>query len=334
MNILIYGAGSIGSHLAYCLDNKLNNIAIITKKKYLRNLKKKGINIKIFSNENFKKKIIIKANENIRFYSNINNLRKNFKKNIDAIFITLKLKDYSKKIEKKIFSLSNKNTSIIPPCTYLSRWWFYSLFKKKYFTNIINREFPQYSFFKKYKKNIVGMTMWLSAKDVRPGFIEVKHIQRGYPIKQFTKNQSKNTSSLRKAIRRKCMSPITSNIFSELYIKSINSFAFNLIALKTEFNNRELLNDKNSIRSIRKIFEEFDRIIISLGLPILQSKTSRINQTLMSTSHTLSMLHDYKRNKKVELSYLWNTLKLLSRLTNKNIKYTKKIYNEVLKKIK
>lgn len=43
MNILIYGAGSIGSYLAYCLDNKLNNIAIITKKKYLRNLKKKEL---------------------------------------------------------------------------------------------------------------------------------------------------------------------------------------------------------------------------------------------------------------------------------------------------
>ena len=187
---------------------------------------------------------------------------------------------------------------------------------------------------KKEKKNSVGMTMWLSAKVVRPGFIEVKHIQRGYPIKQFTTNQSKNTSSLRKVIRRKCMSPSTNNIFSELYIKSINSFAFNLIALKTEFNNRELLNDKNSIRSIKKIFEEFDRIIISLGLPILQSKTSRINQTLMSTNHTLSMLHDYRRNKKVELPYLWKTLKLLSHLTNQDIKYTKKIYYEVLKKIK
>jgi ketopantoate reductase len=145
--------------------------------------------------------------------------------------------------------------------------------------------------------------------------------------KSRAKNKEKNTQGKneRKLIRNKCASPNVKNIFSELYIKAINSFAFNLIALKTEKSNRELLNDKKSIRSIRKIFEEFDKIIISLGLPILQSKSSRINQTLSSTSHTLSMLHDYKRNKKVELSYLWSTLKLLSVLTNKDIKYTKKI---------
>lgn len=333
MNIVIYGAGAIGSHLAYSLNDKSNNIAIITKNKYLKKFRKKGINIKIFSNENFKKELIIKENENIRFYSNTDSLNDNFKKNINAIFITLKLKDFSQKIEKKIFSLSNKNTIIIPPCTYLSRWWFYALFKKKYLTSI-NKEFSGYSFFKQYKKNIVGMTMWLSAKVARPGFVEVRHIQRGYPIKEFNIKQFKGASYLRKVIRNKCASPKVNNIFSELYIKAINSFAFNLIALKTEQSNRELLNDKKSIRSIRKIFEEFDKIIISLGLPILQSKSSRINQTLSSTSHTLSMLHDYKRNKKVELSYLWSTLKLLSDLTNKDIKYTKTIYYEVLKKIK
>ena len=90
MNIIIYGAGAIGSHLAYSLNDKSNNIAIITKNKYLKKFKKKGINIKIFSNENFKKELIIKENENIRFYSNTDSLTDNFKKNISSIFITLK----------------------------------------------------------------------------------------------------------------------------------------------------------------------------------------------------------------------------------------------------
>jgi ketopantoate reductase len=333
MNILIYGAGAIGSHLTYCLDNNTNNIAIITKDKYLRIFKKKGINIKIFSNDKIKKKLIIKENKNIQFYSSTNDLSKNFIKNINAIFITIKLKDFSKKIEKNIFSLANKNTSIIPPCTYLSRWWFYSLFAKRYLANN-NKKFSEYIFFKKYLKNIVGMTMWLSGKVVKPGFVEIRHIQRGYPIKEFNIGQSKNVTYLRKVIKKKCISPRVKNIFSELYIKAINSFAFNLIALKTEMSNRELLNDKEAIKSINKIFLEFDKIIKSMGLPILQSKISRIKQTLSSTSHILSMLHDYKKNKKVELPYLWSTLELLSNLTNQNIKYSKKVYTDVLKKIK
>ena len=331
MNIVIFGAGAIGCHLAYCLDNKNNNIAIITKKKYLKIFKKKGISLKIYSNETLKKKVHITENKNIFFYSDVKDLDKSFKKKIDAIFITLKLKDFSKKIEKTIFSISKKKTSIVPPCTYLSRWWFYSLFKDK---SLINKEFSEYKYFKKYINNIVGMTMWLSAKVTKPGFIEVRHVQRGYPILEFNKNQKKNVMKIRKLLRKKCISPKVKNIFSELYIKAINSFAFNLLALKTEYNNKNLKKDKKSINSINKIFEKFDNIIMSMSLPILQTKKSRIKQTLTSTSHTLSMLYDFKNNKKVELPYLWNTFKLLSNLTNSNIDFTKKIYFNVLKKLK
>ena len=89
------------------------------------------------------------------------------------------------------------------------------------------------------------MTMWVSAKVVEPGIIEVRHIQRGYPIMEFDINQKKNVNKLRKQIRKNCISPHVKNIFSELYIKSINSFAFNLLALKTEYNNRMLKRIKN-----------------------------------------------------------------------------------------
>ena len=130
------------------------------------------------------------------------------------------------------------------------------------------------------------------------------------------------------------MSPSVKNILSELYIKAINSFAFNLLALKTEYNNKMLKKDKRSILAIKKIFEEFDKIINSISLPIIQSRTSRIMQTLSSTNHTLSMLTDYKNKKKVELIYLWKTFVLLSKLAKKNIVFTKNIYSMVLKKIK
>ncbi len=330
MNIIIYGAGAIGSHLAYCLNDNKNQIAIITKQRYLKKFKKSGINIKIFSNKKFKKNVVIKENKRIKFFSNTKKLEKNFLSNIGAIFITLKLKDFESVTEKRIFSLANINTSIIAPCTYLSRWWFYSLFENQ---NLIHKHFKKPDFYYKYKKNIVGMTMWLSAKVVKPGFVEVKHIQRGYPIKEFYKKQKKNTDYLRKIIKKKCKSPKVSNIFSELYIKAINSFAFNLVALKTEFNNEQLLQDKKSIRSIKDIFYEFDTMIKGLNLPILQSRMSRITQTLSSTKHTLSMLYDYQNKKKVELPYLWITLELLSKVCKKDIKKTKKIYNEVLKKL-
>ena len=89
------------------------------------------------------------------------------------------------------------------------------------------------------------MTMWLSAKVVKPGFVEVRHVQRGYPILEFNKNQKKSVIEIRKLLRTKCISPKVKNIFSELYIKAINSFAFNLLALKTEYIIKILKKTKN-----------------------------------------------------------------------------------------
>ena len=29
------------------------------------------------------------------------------------------------------------------------------------------------------------MTMWLSGRIIKPGYAEIKHVQRGYPIKEI-----------------------------------------------------------------------------------------------------------------------------------------------------
>ena len=156
------------------------------------------------------------------------------------------------------------------------------------------------------------MTMWLSGKMKKPGYAEIKHVQRGYPIKEVHPSKKSTTNKLRTIIKKRCISPNVRNIYSEIYIKAINSFAFNLIALDTEQNNFQLKKNENAIKSINKIFFEFDSIVSSLGIPIFQSASSRINQTLSSTRHTLSMLTDFKKGKKVEIAYLWKTLLLLA----------------------
>ena len=45
-------------------------------------------------------------------------------------------------------------------------------------------------------------------------------------------NMKSKADMLRLMIKKKCLSPTVKNIYSEIYIKVINSFAFNLIALK------------------------------------------------------------------------------------------------------
>ena len=330
MNILIYGAGAIGSHLAYCLKEKKNNIILFSKKKYVRNLKKNGLNLEIYSNEKLKKKTLLKESKNFKFEFNLKKIDKIFKKKYDIIFVTLKLKDFKSSIFNKIINLCGIHSLLVLPCTYLPPWWFNGIFgfsKIKYKIKEINLS-------KKYQKNMVGMTMWLSGNMDVPGLVKIKHIQRGYPLKEVHPSKKILTTKLRNTIRKKCLSPMVKNIYSEVYIKSINSFAFNLVALQTEQNNNDLKKNYKAVQNIKKILVEFDNIVSSLGIPIYQTIDSRIRQTLSSTKHTLSMLRDFQMKKKVEIHYVWKTLLLLSKLSKKDITFTKSIYKIVFRKLK
>ncbi len=330
MNILIFGAGAIGSHLAYCLKDKKNKVILLSKKKYIKEFKLNGINLSIFSNDKLKKKILIKESSSFKFESDLNKVNKIFKGKCNAIFVTVKLKDFKLNVVKKIIKLCNKNSILVLPCTYLPPWWFNGIFDK----NKIQHSYKEIKILKKYQKNMVGMTMWLSGRIIKPGYAEIKHVQRGYPIKEIHFSKKKMTTNLRNIIKKKCLSPNVRDIYGEIYVKSINSFAFNLIALDTEQNNFQLKKNTRAIKSIKKIFSEFDSIISSLDIPIFQSANSRINQTLSSTRHTLSMLNDFKNGKKVEIIYLWKTLLLLANLSKKKINFSKKIYKKVLTKLK
>ena len=85
---------------------------------------------------------------------------------------------------------------------------------------------------------------------------------------------------------------------------------------------------------IKKISLEGESIIESLGVKHYQSYKKRIKQTFSSSVHTMSMLNDFKNGKKVELKYLWNSFLLVSKLSNIKMPYTKKIYQELIKKLK
>jgi ketopantoate reductase len=176
--------------------------------------------------------------------------------------------------------------------------------------------------------------MWLSGRIIKPGETVISHVQRGYPLKEIDNKMKKKTIFLRKLISKKVISPNIKNIYSEIYIKSINSFAFNLIALKTGFNNFQIGKSKKTIKLIKDIINEFEIIVKRLNIPIYQTINSRIKQTLSSKNHTMSMLNDYNTGRKVEIVNCWNNLNLLNKALNTKTKISEKTYNFVIKKIK
>ena len=329
-NTLIYGGGAIGSFLAICLLNSNHKVFFLCRKENYKNIKKKGLVVKVFNNKVLLNKYHIFNNKNFIISNSIDKFKT---QKFDNIFITTKITENLKKIFYKIEPYVDKKTLIITPCTSIPFWW-YSCLKKNSIKKEKIRKNLDKIFVKNLKrKNLVGMTMWLSGKLVRPGNFVIKHIQRGFPIKEVFLKRRKQVNQLRHDIRKTCKSPKVKNIYSEIFIKSINSLAFNLIALKYKQNNLSLSKNNKAKNEILKILQEGDEILKKNGIRIYQSPKSRIKQTLKSTKHTMSMLYAYKKKKKIELNPLWSSFYILLKNINMKMNFTKKTFADVKKKL-
>ena len=106
-----------------------------------------------------------------------------------------------------------------------------------------------------------------------------------------------------------------------------------MVAIDTEFDNFQFSQDQNAIESVFQIMSEGDKILRAMNIPITQDVQSRITQTLSSTQHTMSMLHDYKNGRQVELEFLWDGFDKISSILKIELPYSKEIYEKVMTKI-
>lgn len=325
---LIYGGGAIGSYLGACLLNSNHQIYFLTRKRNYEYIKDKGLLVNVFNNNNLVKKFFLKNTKNFII---INSLKKLDKIHFDNIFITTKINESLDKIFLDIEKFINNKTIIITPCTSIPFWWHKCL--NKTLQKKINNSLS--SLFKKNieRKNLVGMTMWLSGKIEKPGFVKIAHIQRGFPIKEVFPEKKKQVNELRKDLKKNTKSPLVKNIFSEVFIKSINSLAFNMIALKYEQNNSELNKNDIAKREIISILKEGDKILKNNNVKIYQSPESRVIQTLKSNKHTMSMLHAYQTKKEIELKFLWQSFVNLKKFLKFDVSNTEIIYKQLKRKL-
>lgn len=329
MNVLIFGAGAIGCHIGYCLHAAGHNVKLICRGEHYAQMKRNGMRITIRDND------VITYEETILdspTFEVLDSLGKIEDTVMDYVFITLKLMDYNSETLRELSPVLGENTAVIPPCTKLPFWWFYNLpgaSNEKYNGIDFDPDISQH--FK--KSNIICMTMWVSAVLEKPGHVVLKHTQRGYPLGAVFPEMEGHATRLRKIFADTCLSPEVEDIRSEIFIKSINAFAFNMVAIETEFDNFQLNQDQHSKDNIAKIMMEGDQILNALNIPIIQSVESRITQTLSSTKHTMSMLHDYQTGKPIELKYLWDGFDSISKILGISMPNSEQTYHRVMAKI-
>jgi hypothetical protein len=317
-NIVIFGSGAIGCHLAYCLSHKENNIYLISRKKNYQQIKKNGLIIEIKNNSKLIKKKKLLNGKDFFIYKSLAKIKT---LEIDYLFVAVKLRDFTNKVSIKLAELINRNTAIIPPCTNIPAWWSSMLLSKIGIKLKKEKYLPI--------NQTIGMTMWLSAALSKPGHVVIRHVQRGYPLKALNRKFAQKEKYLRDLISKRCKCPKVKNIFSEIFTKSINSLAFNLIAMKYKQKNSELKKNPDAINDIIAIMREGNDICSFFNLKLEQSIEERIRQTLKSSTHTMSMLSDFLKKRKSEMPFLWKSYEELNKYTKIKMDKTEAVYKEL-----
>jgi len=295
-SVCIVGAGAIGCHLAYTLHRAGVNVTLIARGENLRALQSHGLHIKICGEDIGPVHIPVTDSP-----ASVGH--------VDYVFLTMKVSGYDSSITSVIAPLIGPETTILPPTTSIPYWWFHK-YDGKLSGKRLERVDPGDQLWSAMNPDqVIGFTMWLSAVQHGPGRTELRHVQRGYPIGELDGSSSDRVRRLAEALERGGVpAPQVSNIRSEIFIKSINSLAFNIVAVLGNAINGVIAAVPEAVESLRQVMVECEVMAHAMGIPILQSAEDRIRQTLSAHMHTMSMLHDLRSGKKLELRTLWESV--------------------------
>jgi len=235
----------------------------------------------------------------------------------------MKVSGYDSNVAKLAKPLIGVNTTILPPTTSIPYWWFHD-FDGMHANRRLSRCDPDDVLWELMPPSqVIGFTMWLSAVQLGPGRVALRHVQRGYPIGELDGSTSPRVERLAAALEAGGIpAPRAPNIRSEIFIKSVNSLAFNLVAVLGDAQNGLIADVPEAVETLYSIMAECEAIAVELGIPILQSADCRIKQTLLARMHTMSMLHDLRVGKRLELKALWASFQDLEDITGVRLPIT------------
>jgi ketopantoate reductase len=116
--------------------------------------------------------------------------------------------------------------------------------------------------------------------------------------------------------------PVVDAIRSEIFIKAVNSMAFNAVAVLSGATNGQIADCAPSVDALRSIMGELEQLSDAFELPLGQTADERICQTLASRAHTMSMLHDLKQGNDLEAGLLFDSFAAMAELVGVSLPLT------------
>ena len=267
MNILIFGAGAIGSIFGGLLSKK-NNVMLIGRKSHVSEIKKSGL--------------VIDGKTNLNVKINAETSVKNISFSPDLIILTVKSYDTSSAI-KKVSKIINNNTTVLSLQNGLDN------------INKIKKIVDS-------KKIIAGVTTQ-GAFFSEPG--HVKHTGKGTTILGELKgDKTKRINNIVNAFNDVGINSFFSNnIIEEIWIKGIINSSINPLTTFFQCKNGYLLTNLILENLIEKICEESTNIANAQGVNLSYSKMiSKTKEVIRNTSENYSsMLQSYNKGKKTEI---------------------------------
>lgn len=317
-SVCIVGAGAIGCHLAYVLQKAGNDVTLIAR----------GANLKVIQNEGLHMTICGEEIGRVRMRATDNPEEVG---QVDYVFLTMKVSGYDTKVVDLIRPLVGEHTTILPPTTSIPYWWFHQ-FGGKFENCRLNRVDPGGALWDMLPpQKVIGFTMWLSAVQEGPGKVVLRHVQRGYPVGELDGSRSERVDRLADALERGGIpAPRVPCIRSEIFIKSLNSLAFNVVAVLGDAQNGTIADVPEAVSTLLTVMRECEAVAEVLGINIAQSAEGRVTQTLSARMHTMSMLHDLRVGKPLELRPLWTSFKDLAELVGVPLPITRALVGVAL----
>lgn len=310
----IVGAGAIGCHIAYCLRRASWDVCIVARGDTFEALSTHGLRITICGESHVETDLKVVASEDTSECGPV-----------DYLILTVKMYSLDGRLLDSIKPLIGPRTTILPPTTALPYWWCHRL-GGEYDGLQIRALDPDGKLWATLPpEQCLGLTYWCSAVQEAPGVVNVKHIQRGYPVGELGGDSAASPRATRfaAALRQGDVpAPVVDNIRSEIFIKAVNSMAFNVVAVLSGATNGQMADCEPSVETLRSIMAELEQLSTAMVLPLQQTAEERITQTLASRAHTMSMLHDLQQGKDLEAASLFDSLQALAGLVGVSLPLT------------
>lgn len=152
---------------------------------------------------------------------------------------------------------------------------------------------------------VMGIVYWIGAHVEGAGRVRQDGARASCMVGELDGRESSRVTRLSELLTASGVAaPVRSDIRADIWIKFVNSLAWNPVAVLTGARIGAIADDNRAIAVVRRLMEEADALAAALGLSITVPPQKRIAVTSSAPQHKMSMLQDLEHGRPLEIDVL------------------------------